>query len=243
MVPYARPPRRFLRIDGLDVASFVDAGTRAGIDAGVGELNADAKTVSSFGAEWNRFASFTDAETRVAGDEVFDLVTPDVVNRSTVALDIGCGSGRWSRYLAPRVRFIEAVDPGEAVRAAARLTRPSGNIRVTQAGFGALPFAPGSFDLVFSLGVVHHLPGTEQAIREAASMLKPGGSLLLYIYYDLDGRGLLFRSLFRIADACRRVVSTLPTSAKFVVCDLLAVFVYLPLVGLARLVRAVGIGS
>jgi SAM-dependent methyltransferase len=235
MVPYRRSPDRTLRIDDRDVASFVSADARG--------LNADLATVASFGEEWNRFATFTEEETRVAGDEVFDLVTNDIANASTVALDIGCGTGRWSLYLAPHVQFIEAVDPGDAVRAAARLTRTAGNIRVTQAGYGGLPFAPGSFDLVFSLGVVHHLPDTEQAIREAASMVRPGGWLLLYIYYAFDNRGALFRSLFPLANGIRRVVSRMPARLKFLTCDALATVVYLPFVGAARLARAAGIRS
>jgi SAM-dependent methyltransferase len=232
MIPYVRSPDRVLTIDGVEVASFVGPA-----------LNADARTVQSFGEEWTRFGTFTAEETRVAGDEVFDLLTPEMAHAGTVALDLGCGTGRWSNYLAPRVRFIEAIDPGRPVEAAVRLTRGAPNIRVTQAGYGALPFAPDSFDLVFSLGVVHHLPDTETAIREAASRVKPGGWLLLYIYYALDNRGAAYRALFRLADLGRRLISRLPSAARFVACDAIALGVYLPFIGLARLVRAAGSGA
>ena len=234
MIDYVGAPRRVLRIDATDVASFVDTPA---------DLNADRETVTSFGEEWTRFASFTDDDTRVAGAELFDILTPEVANRDTVALDIGCGTGRWSRYLAPRVRAIEAVEPSDAVHAAVRLTADRPNIRVTQAGFGRLPFPPASFDLVFSLGVVHHLPDTEGAIREAASMVKPGGWLMLYVYYALDNRGAAYRALFHVSTIGRRVISRLPSSMKFVACDVIAASVYAPLVGLGYAARAAGVSA
>ena len=111
MIPYNRAPVSIARVAGTDVGSFVTH-----------ELNADRQTVQSFGDEWNRFSSFTEEETRRAGDQYFDIVTPEMANATTVALDIGCGTGRWSKYLSGRVKFIEAVDPGEAVLAAAPYT-------------------------------------------------------------------------------------------------------------------------
>lgn len=229
MVSYNQSPARTLKIGDAEVASFVAA-----------PLNADAPTVESFGDEWNRFSSFSEEELKKAGDQYFDIVTEEMADKETVALDIGCGTGRWSRFLSPRVKFIEAVDPGEAVRAAVPFTKPCGNIRVTQAGYGNLPFAKESFDFVFSLGVVHHLPDTAGAIKEAASMVKKNGWLLLYIYYSLDNRGFFFRFIFGMSDLVRRVVSKLPRALKFFVCEGIAIFVYLPFLLLTRLVRLFG---
>ena len=229
MIPYNRQPSRTIRISDADIASFVEQ-----------ELNADAETVKSFGEEWNRFASFSDEEIRRAGDQYFDIVTGEMVNSETIALDIGCGTGRWSKYLSPKVKFIEAVDPGDAVKAAVPFTRASGNVRVTQAGYGNLPFEKGSFGFVFSLGVVHHLPDTAGAIKEAASMLKKDGWLLLYIYYNLDNRGALYKFLFHLSSFFRKVISSLPRGLKFFVCELIAIFVYLPFVLLSRFVKMFG---
>ena len=124
-----------------------------------------------------------------------------------------------------------------AVLAAVRHTASCPNIRVTKAGYGSLPFDRESFDFVFSLGVVHHLPDTPAAVREAASMLKPSGWLLLYVYYNLDNRGALHRVLFGAADGCRRLISRLPRALKFLVCDAIAVCVYAPFVLFARFVK------
>jgi SAM-dependent methyltransferase len=113
-------------------------------------------------------------------------------------------------------------------------------VRVTQAGFGGIPFEKGSFDFVFSLGVVHHLPDTQAAIAEAASMVKPKGWLLLYIYYALDGRGFLFRFIFGCSDLLRRIISKLPKALKFFCCELIAIFIYGPLILLTKFVKLFG---
>lgn len=227
MTAYRSEPTAWLESEGRRIASFT----------GISGSNADASTVESFGDEWTKFSGFDANELRIAGDQYFDIVRDEMLGADKNALDIGCGTGRWSRYLSPRIGTIEAIDPSEAVFAASKFTADCKNIRITQAGYGGIPFAENSFDFVFSLGVVHHLPDTEGAIREAAAMVKSGGHLLLYIYYSLDNRGFLYRLLFGMSALVRRIISSFPRGLKFFCCDLMAVFVYMPFVLLARFFR------
>jgi SAM-dependent methyltransferase len=46
----------------------------------------------------------------------------------------------------------------------------------------ALPFEDGTFDVVYSWGVLHHTPDTEQAVAEALRVLKPGGRFTIMLY-------------------------------------------------------------
>src|SRR5205085_366794 len=124
------------------------------------------------------------------------------------------GTGRWSKFIAPKVKFIEAVDPSMAVLTATKTLSPFANVRVTQASADNLPFADESFDFIFSLGVLHHIPDTALALKDAATRLKKNGHFLLYIYYALDSRGFLFRTLFRISDLVRKMISSLPHTLK-----------------------------
>lgn len=227
MISYNREPIRTIASGQQQLVSFVDSAS----------LNSDADTVHSFGDEWEKFDTFDEAELKTAGDQYFDIVTPEMLGATCEALDIGCGSGRWSRYLAPRVKHIEAIDPSDAIHTAAAFTKSCGNVRITQAGYGCIPFPENSFDFVFSLGVVHHVPDTAGAIREAANMVKPGGHLLLYIYYSLDNRGFMYKALFHASALLRRIVSSMPRGLKFFTCDVLAVVLYLPFVSLSRFLR------
>lgn len=63
----------------------------------------------------------------------------------------------------------------------------------------------------------------------------------MYIYYALDDRGFLFRGLFFFSDLVRKVISSLPHSPKHLLCDVIAVLVYLPLIGIARFFRSMGL--
>ena len=127
---YNQSPSSFLRSEAKVVPSF----------AAARGSHVDRRTVSSFGEEWNRFDSFSDAELEEAGRQYFDIIDDLVLNQDSLVMDVGCGSGRWSRYISDRASFIEAVDPSEAVLAAVRLTADKSNIRVTQAGVDNLPF-------------------------------------------------------------------------------------------------------
>lgn len=228
MIPYQKEPREVFSHKGTTIACFDVVGP-----------NLDEEIVGSFGSEWTKFGWFSDAAIDTAAAEYFDVVPDERLKAVAHALDVGCGSGRWSRYLSKRVGFVESVDPSEAVLSAAELNRDLPNVRVTRASIDGIPFPDGSFDLAICLGVIHHLPDPALALRRVVQKVRPGGDVLVYVYYALDDRGPFFRSLFFVADLVRRMVSALPAPLKGGVCDAIAFLVYLPLVGLAKLAAAV----
>jgi len=201
------------------------------------EANLDRDTVRSFSEEWTRFSEFTDEEIASGGDEYFgDLLSPDMLAGARV-LDVGCGSGRWTRYLAERAGFVEAADPSGAALVAARTTAKLKNIRVVQAGVSGLPYAPASFDIVTCVGVLHHVPDPAAAVVRLAELVRPGGWLYLYLYYNLEGRSKGYRAAFHAANALRAVISHLPGPLKAAAAEFAAVAVYFPCIALAQLLR------
>jgi SAM-dependent methyltransferase len=213
------------------------------IDAFASEDNIDIDTVESFGAEWSAFHTFNEDEIYNAGDNYFDIIPTNILNKTTNALDVGCGTGRWSYYLADKVGFIECIDPSKAVIAASNLLRNKNNIRISKASVDNIPFADATFDLVFSLGVLHHVPDTKKAIGKCVDKLKPNGHILLYLYYNLENRGLFFKTLFYLSNSIRWIVSKFPGFIKIFVCNLLAIFFYMPFVWLSRILIQLKISS
>lgn len=230
---YQFPPLKQIPYKDSFIASFLD------------ELkgNVDTKTVESFGEEWEHFHAFSDIELKKIGDEYFDIVDDSKLNRNAVVLDVGCGSGRWSRYIAPKVKQVEAIDPSKAVFAAADLTKDCGNVRVTQASADHIPFPDNSFDFVFSLGVLHHIPDTRKAMQACVNKLKPGGHFLVYLYYNLENRSAFFKLLFSIVNIQRKIISSLPDFLKRLSCSLIAFFIYWPFARLSLLMKKLGSSS
>jgi SAM-dependent methyltransferase len=100
-------------------------------------------------------------------------------------LEIGVGMGadllRWARAGA----LVTGVDLTERAVAISRqrLSEAALSADVRTADAEALPFADGSFDLVYSWGVLHHTPRPVQALQEAQRVLAPGGRLKLMLYH------------------------------------------------------------
>jgi ubiquinone/menaquinone biosynthesis C-methylase UbiE len=229
MINYSLQVSRQLRNDNALIESFLEQVEN--------DSNIDWRIVSHFGGEWSKFNYFSEQEIQQVGDDYFDIVKPEMLNKQTVALDVGCGSGRWSKYVADKARFVEAVDPSDAIFAASKLLENCPNVRITQAAVSQLPFPDNSFDFVFSLGVLHCVPDTEKAIADCVKKLKKGGYFLVYLYYALDNRGFLYKTFFHLSNGIRKVISVLPQGLKQALCDVIAFTVYLPFVTIARFVK------
>jgi ubiquinone/menaquinone biosynthesis C-methylase UbiE len=203
--------------------------------------NIDMVTVDSFGDEWQAFHGFEEQEIQKLGDEYFDIITPEMLNASTAVLEVGCGSGRFLKYVSEKAGLVVGVDPSHAIYAADKLVGVKENVLLVKASAGDLPFQDEAFDFVYSIGVLHHIPDTFKALQACVDKVKKGGYFFTYLYYDLDNRGFLFRSLFNASTLLRKGISKLPGKPKRFVCDLLAVTLYLPFVGLSRFLRRVGV--
>jgi len=101
------------------------------------------------------------------------------------ALDLGCGTGTHSAALAERGFSVSAIDFDlrllQAVRSHGIMSGP-GEVppRWTCGDASRLPFADGSFDLVFSNSLLEHVPRWRDVLEEAARVLRPRGVFVMY---------------------------------------------------------------
>jgi SAM-dependent methyltransferase len=204
--------------------------------------NIDEATARAFDAKWRARTGGTDnpERSRRGFEQLFSLFPFDEL-ADAEGFDLGCGQGRLAVHVAPRVGRLHCLDPSPSGLAVARRAMADwSNVDFHLAAVDDIPLADGSQDFGYSLGVLHHVPDTEAALRRCVAKLKPGAPFLLYLYYDFENRPFWFRAAWRAADMGRRAISRLPDRLRSHACDAIAVSIYWPLSRLARLVERAG---
>jgi SAM-dependent methyltransferase len=143
------------------------------------------RTAQAFGWQWQHFAEqHPEFETQFL--DWLDPLTPDFFRDKRV-LDAGCGTGRHAYYAAAYgAREVVALDLSEAVDAARVTLSGFTNVDVIQGDLLHPPLRTasqgGGFDLVYSIGVLHHLPDPEAGFRSLLRYLRPGGTIAIWVY-------------------------------------------------------------
>ena len=162
------------------------------------------RTFASFGYEWNAFDDVRDEDEAFAEIYFRDLDLEGLAGK--VGLDAGCGKGRYTRFLAQHLEAEVALDGSSAAEAAARNLADLPGATVVRSDLRDAPFAPGSFDFISSLGVLHHLDDPFAGFERLLTFLAPKGQVLLYLYSRPEGAG--FRSVMLSAATALRKLTT-----------------------------------
>jgi SAM-dependent methyltransferase/uncharacterized protein YbaR (Trm112 family) len=166
------------------------------------------RTLRSFGYEWRHFSDI-----RPEGEAnfrwYFAAYPPESLN-GKVLLDAGCGKGRHLFFAAQHARKVIGVDLSPAVDSAFENAGHLENVHIVQADLFQLPLRERSFDMVYSLGVLHHLPEPEAGFREILRYGKPGADILVYLYWSLNDEPRWKRIILASVTLVRRVTTRLP---------------------------------
>ena len=147
--------------------------------------NFDRKVISDFGNEWESYdqSSVDSRELKKQFSDYFKLFSWQEKITNGIGVDFGCGTGRWAKFVSEKVNCLICIDASnKAIRVAKRNLFDKNNCHVIQGRIDTLPILDNSLDFAYSLGVLHHLPNTEQALKKCINKLKPGAPFLLYLY-------------------------------------------------------------
>jgi len=136
--------------------------------------------LASFGRQWNKYEVAHDDEDRAT----FQAKTGMSLDRldGVYVLDAGCGGGRYSKVCGEAGATVVGADHTAAVVKAKQLCSHLPKVKFVQADLKHLPLEPGSFDFVFSIGVMHHDADTKSVFDAVAKMVKPGGRYSVWLY-------------------------------------------------------------
>lgn len=207
-------------------------------------MNKDQKVIEDFGDEWSDFTyekkNINDEELKKNFLQYFSIFPWSKIPENAEGFDMGCGSGRWAQFVAPQVSNLNCIDPSKAIDIAKLNLKDLDNVTFYNETTDNCSLKDQSQDFGYCLGVLHHIPDTKQALLDCARLLKSGAPFLLYLYYDLENKPIWYRSIWRLTDFLRRLISISPKSIKKISCFMIAAIIYYPFSRLALLMEMLG---
>ncbi len=152
----------------------------------------NSRTAQNFGYQWSMQSNNKFEESTIYGmgvldeiDAFLDVFAEFIYGRPQVrVLDAGCGNGRMIVNLAakfPEMNII-GVDVSESVHDAFEMSRHLTNLHLIRADIFALPFREGTFNAIWSEGVLHHTVDPASAFARLSKMISLGGRLFVWVY-------------------------------------------------------------
>jgi SAM-dependent methyltransferase/uncharacterized protein YbaR (Trm112 family) len=205
--------------DAQEIAAGVLACRACSLDypivRGVPRFVAGDSYVANFSYQWNlhRTTQVDSLAGHQESRQAFLTKTglDDAALKGKLVLDVGCGTGRFMEIAVDCGAEVIGIDLSFAVDAAYRNMGRRPGIHIVQADIFHLPFARETFDAVYSIGVLHHTPGTEGAFRQLVPLLRGGGRIAIWVY---AWEGEYSANLDRV----RRVTTRVPQVLLYALC-------------------------
>jgi 2-polyprenyl-3-methyl-5-hydroxy-6-metoxy-1,4-benzoquinol methylase len=178
--------------------------------------NKDEKVIREFGEEWTKFdySSIDNEKLNEEFEQWFNIFPWDKLPKDAVGFDMGCGTGRWAQFVAPKVKTLNCLEPSDAINVAKKNLVNNKNVTFRKETTENCSLNPGSQDFGYCLGVLHHIPNTQQALNDCTKLLKSGAPILLYLYYNFENKPVWFRVLWKVSDYVRKFICVSPKPIK-----------------------------
>lgn len=205
--------------------------------------NKNQKVIEEFGDEWTKFhhGNIDTDQLESIFNQYFTNFPWHLLPKEPVGFDMGCGTGRWAQFVAPRVRTLNCIEPSNAIDVAKKNLAHHQNVKFYRETTDTCSLNPSSQDFGYCLGVLHHIPNIQEALTDITKLLKPGAPILLYLYYDFENKPRFFRMIWKMTDHLRRIVCIAPKPVKHFVSDVIALLVYFPLSRTAHVLEKFGL--
>ena len=137
-------------------------------------------TQESFGYQWLRYDVNDEREDR----EIFlsDSQLSENELKGKVILDAGCGMGRYTRIAGQMGGEVIGIDLSWSILKAYQKTCYEPCVHIIQGDLLNLPFRKKQFDIIYSLGVLHHTPDPRKAFANLSACLKEKGIMSIWVY-------------------------------------------------------------
>jgi len=156
----------------------------------------------SFGYQWSVFGEMSCDFRDNFLNYIHPLAPPFFEGK--LGLDAGCGFGRHIYHAAQFGAEMVGLDISAAIDVARQHTKNLPNVHLLQADIHRPPFRPQTFDFVYSIGVLHHLPDPRQGFWALRPLLKPGGAIFIWVYSKER------RRVIQALELVRRATTRLP---------------------------------
>lgn len=183
----------------------------------------------SFGFQWHVHAQTQlDTKESTRSERAFRRRTgfrpEDLAGK--LVLDVGCGMGRFAEVATRWGAHVVGIDLSLAAEVAAKNLQER-TATIFQADVFKLPFAPASFDFIYSIGVLHHTPDCERAFKALPGLLKPGGRIAIWLYSK-------YNNWYKMSDVYRNLTRRMPPKLLHKLC-----YGVIPLYGVHRVLRVI----
>ena len=95
---------------------------------------------------------------------------------------MGCGTGRWAKFVAPKVGKLNCIDPSEAINVAKKLKKFK-NIKYYQRSLDRSGLKNNSQDFGYLLGVLHYVPDAKAAIKSCEIIKTRCSNIIIYLLF------------------------------------------------------------